>query len=92
MSRRRQICTLKALAATGCHWEPGTVGCSKRWHQLDCWTYLDLESEHLASKGFESAPQVQFRRNFVECGRRALPWASALFGRVNVLIISALDL
>jgi len=32
---------------------------------------------------------VQFRKNFVECGKRALPWSvSGFLGRVNIVIIS----
>ncbi|CAL1161377.1 unnamed protein product [Cladocopium goreaui] len=63
-----------------------------RWSDTLNFALPKSGSIHLHGGGHGLCPEddkfVQFRRNFVECGRRALPWASALFGRVNVLIIS----
>ena len=50
-------------------------------------------TENSANSENTRVGKVQFRKNFVECGKRALPWSvSGFLGRVNIVIISLLDL
>ena len=57
-----------------------------------CWQ-TGCNKHHRKLGKFTTLGKVQFRKNFVECGKRALPWSvSGFLGRVNIVIISLLDL